>query len=82
MKHKSIFFFVLSILITLPVMAGDTAKEKEFRIAAGIGDVDTLTRLLDEGVSVDTSNKFGVTALMMMTQQVYYRYSRVFGTRR
>ena len=68
MKFNKIIALLMGVLLVSTAIAGDSEKEKEFRVAAGIGDVETLERLLDEGIPVDTANRFGVTALMMAIQ--------------
>lgn len=62
MKQNWIFAILLHLIIVAPALAGDSAKEAEYRLAASIGDIDTVTRLLNEGVDVNSGNQFGVTA--------------------
>ena len=63
-----IFTLLVSILLCAPAYAADTAKDREFRLAAGIGDTYTLSELLDQGVDVNSANQFGKTALMMAVE--------------
>lgn len=49
MKFINVITLILGMLLVSTSIAGDSEKEKEFRLAAGIGDVETLQRLLDEG---------------------------------
>ena len=63
------FAFLLAALLACQLaFAGDTEREKELRIAASIGDTETVGQLLDQGVPVDTANQFGKTALMMAVE--------------
>ena len=48
--------------------AGNSPAEKEYRIAASIGDTEAVERFLDSGVPVDSPNEIGMTALMMAVQ--------------
>ncbi|OQX46751.1 MAG: hypothetical protein B0D85_03130, partial [Candidatus Sedimenticola endophacoides] len=65
MKQKKILALILSAGLSLSALAGETHIESEFRLAAGVDDVETMSRLLDQGVAVDSPNSIGKTALMM-----------------
>ena len=65
MRSRFIATLVLALTLATSALAGDEEKEKELRLAAAIGDVETITALLDEGVDVNTANKFGKSALMV-----------------
>ena len=52
---------LLALVFWLPATAGDTEVEKEFRVAASVGDLETVQRLLDQGLDVDTANRFDKT---------------------
>ena len=59
MKQNKIFALLLSLMAATSALAGDSAKEKEYRLAASIGDIDTVAKLLDEGIDVNSANQFG-----------------------
>ena len=64
-RYLSTLLLLLSVLSGAQALAADEALEKELRIAASIGDTETVERLLDQGASADAANNFGKTALMM-----------------
>ncbi|MCU7857885.1 MAG: ankyrin repeat domain-containing protein, partial [Candidatus Thiodiazotropha sp. (ex Lucinoma borealis)] len=68
MNKTRLFLSVLALLLTAPLYAGDTQDDKDLRLAANVGDVETMTVLLDKGVPVDSENKFGKNALMMAVE--------------
>ena len=68
MKQIRVFAILFSLILTSSAWASENPKEAEYRLAASIGDIDTVTRLLDEGININSGNQFGVTALMMAIQ--------------
>jgi Ankyrin repeats (3 copies)/Domain of unknown function (DUF3471) len=59
--------FILLVIFTIPAMASQTPSQTEkaeaFAAAARKGDAATVTKLLDEGVDVNTKFRYGATAL-------------------
>ncbi|MCG8125325.1 MAG: ankyrin repeat domain-containing protein, partial [Candidatus Thiodiazotropha taylori] len=68
MKTTRLLIATLTLLLTAQVMAGSAEDERELRLAADVGDVETVTKLLDKGVSPDSANKFGKNALMIAVE--------------
>lgn len=62
MKLKNSLALLLSLILSVQVFAQDT--DKEFWKAAKSNDLETLKKLLDEGVEVDIKTEYGATALM------------------
>jgi ankyrin repeat protein len=58
----------LFLLLASSLHAGDSQDEKDLRLAASIGDVETVAQLLDKGVPVDSASKVGKNALMMAVE--------------
>ena len=48
MNANKSFVLLLLMLFGSAVCASDAEKQRELRLAAGIGDVETIDRLLDE----------------------------------
>ncbi len=57
--------------LTLASAEKGTAKEKKLLAAAAEGDIETVTRLLSEGVGVDTRNSIGQTPLVIASARGY-----------
>lgn len=54
--------FVLALILTLPILAGE--REQTLATAAAAGDLETVKRLITEGLGVDAAvNSYGATAL-------------------
>lgn len=67
MSLLSFVSFVLLVIFTIPAMASQTPSQTEkaeaLAAAARKGDAAAVTKLLDEGVDVNTKFRYGTTAL-------------------
>ncbi len=64
MTSRIIFALLLGLALSAPSLAGNKEKGKELRLAATIGDTDTITALLDKGVDINAANKFGMNLII------------------
>ena len=65
MKANKRIVLLLCTLLSFSLFASDEEIERELRLAAGIDDVETIARLLDQGADVNSANNVGKTAWMM-----------------
>ena len=59
---------ILGMLASNPVFADTRELEKEMRLAATIGDNETIEKLIESGADINSANSVGKTALMIAVE--------------